>query len=128
MLTRRRLLRFGGGLAAEMAFPLQPVRAHNGGGPPANSPPLRQYVDPLPRLAPSLKPTGTLDGSPLYEIAARAMRQKLHRDLPPTPLWGYAGQFPGPTLEVRRGQKIFVRWQNELTEPGFLIPPAFDVT
>ena len=126
MITRRRLLRFGGSLAAGMAWPLRPVRAHNGGGKPAKSPPLRQYVDPLPRLTPALQPSGTLDGSPFYDIAVRAVRQKLHRDLLATPLWGYAGQFPGPTLEVRRGQRIFVRWRSELTEPDFLIPQVFD--
>jgi spore coat protein A len=67
-----------------------------------------------------------LEGSPLYDIAARPVRQRLHRDLPPTQLWGYAGQFPGPTLEVRRGQRIFVRWRSEIVGPDFLIPRAFD--
>ena len=67
-----------------------------------------------------------LDGSPVYEIAVRSFRQRLHRDLPPTPLWGYAGQFPGPTLDVRRGRRIFVRWLNELADSEFLIPSAFD--
>ncbi|MGD9770088.1 MAG: multicopper oxidase domain-containing protein, partial [Pseudolabrys sp.] len=109
-----------------MALPLRPLQAHNGGSKLAKSPPLRQYVDPLPRLAPALQPTGTMDGSPLYEIAVRAVRQKLHRDLPATPLWGYGGQFPGPTLDVRRDQRIFVRWLSELPEPDFLIPQAFD--
>ena len=67
-----------------------------------------------------------MEGSPLYDIAARPVRQRLHRDLPPTQLWGYGGRFPGPTLEVRRGQRIFVRWRNELVGPDFLIPQAFD--
>lgn len=124
MLSRRDLLRFGGGLATGLW--LRPVHAHNGGVTPVASPVLRKFVEPLSRLRPDLAPSGTLDGSPLYEIAVRSFRQQLHRDLPPTPLWGYAGRFPGPTLDVRRGQRIFVRWQNELTDREFLIPKAFD--
>ena len=40
--------------------------------------------------------------------------QKLHRDLPPTPVWTYQGTYPGPTFEVRRGQPIAVKWINNL--------------
>ncbi len=93
---------------------------------PTRSPALRKFVDPMRPLGPALQPSGSLEGSPLYEIAARSFRQRLHRDLPPTPLWGYGGRFPGPTIEARRGQRIFVRWLNELTEDQFLIPPVFD--
>jgi Multicopper oxidase len=41
-------------------------------------------------------------------------RQKLHRDLAPTLLWGYNGKYPGPTFDVRRGHPIAVRWSNHL--------------
>jgi spore coat protein A, manganese oxidase len=126
MLSRRRLLWFGGGLAVGLSFPLLPARPHAGGKGQVRSPALRKFVDPLPRLRSEMRPGGTLDGSPLYDIAVRSFRQRLHRDLPPTPLWGYAGQYPGPTFDVRRGQRIFVRWLNELTDAGFLIPQAFD--
>ena len=116
----------GTGLAAGASLPLLPAWAHSGGDTQAKSPGLRKFVDALPRLRPALQPSGNKEGSPLYEIAMRAFRQKLHRDLPPTRLWGYAGQFPGPTLQVRRGQRIFVRWSNELATPDYLIPQAFD--
>ena len=126
MLSRRRLLRLGGAFAAGLSLPTRPARSHNGGKGLARSPTLRKFVDPLPLLRPHIQPAGTLEGSPLYDIAVRAFRQQLHRDLPPTPLWGYAGQFPGPMIEVRRGQRIFVRWRNELTDAGYLIPHVFD--
>jgi spore coat protein A len=126
MLSRRRFMRLGAGFAAGMSLPGPPAIAQHGSGKQAKSPALRKFVDPLPIPRPVLQPGGTLDGSPLYEISARAFRQQLHRDLPPTPLWGYAGQFPGPTLDVRRGQRIFVRWGNELTGPEHLFPQAFD--
>jgi spore coat protein A len=123
MWSRRRVL--GGGLAASLPLLPFPVRSHDGMPKWPRSPVLRKFVDPLPMLPP-LMTDRRHAGSPLYEIAVRAVRQRLHRDLPPTPLWAYGGQFPGPTLDVRRGQRIFVRWSNEITEPEFLLPRAFD--
>jgi spore coat protein A len=125
MWSRRRVLRLGGGLATGLSLPLAPARAHNVMERPAQSPTLQKFADPLPLLRPR-QPHGEMQGSPLYDIAVSAFRQRLHRDLPPTLLWGYAGQFPGPTLEVRRGQRIFVHWRNELADSEFLVPHAFD--
>src|SRR5512145_267995 len=99
MISRRRFLRLAGGLGAAAAPASWPVWAHTGGGRQARSQLLRKFVDPLPRLH-QARQVGVLEGSPLYDIAARPVRQRLHRDLPPTQLWGYVGQFPGPTLEV----------------------------
>ena len=42
------------------------------------------------------------------------IRQKLHRDLDPTLLWGYNGVYPGPTVEVTRNQRVAIRWANRL--------------
>ena len=50
----------------------------------------------------------------------RQIEQKLHRDLPPTRLWTYGGSAPGPTIQVRRGQPIFIDWPNELPTKHFL--------
>ncbi len=74
---------------------------------------LRPFVDalPIPRV---IAPDGWLDGDPLFSVTMQVFRQKLHRDLPATTLWGYNGQYPGPTFEARRGQPIAVRWMNNL--------------
>jgi spore coat protein A, manganese oxidase len=74
---------------------------------------LRPFVDalPVPRV---ITPDGRLDGDPLYLVTMQVFRQKLHRDLPPTTLWGYNAQYPGPTFEARRGHPIAVRWMNHL--------------
>ncbi|MBL1067461.1 multicopper oxidase domain-containing protein [Streptomyces sp. 7-21] len=40
--------------------------------------------------------------------------ERLHSELPPSLLWTYGGHFPGPTIEVRRGQRIRVAWTNRL--------------
>jgi spore coat protein A, manganese oxidase len=42
------------------------------------------------------------------------VKQQLHRDLPPTTVWGYNGMYPGPTFEVLRNHPILVRWENHL--------------
>jgi spore coat protein A len=70
---------------------------------------LAQFVDRLP-IPPVIRPAR---GS-VTDIDMRACRQKLHRDLPPTALWGYNGIYPGPTFETRTGSPISVRWKNSL--------------
>ncbi|MEO7143386.1 MAG: multicopper oxidase family protein [Bryobacteraceae bacterium] len=41
-------------------------------------------------------------------------RQKLHRDLPPSIVWGFEGCTPGPTLAARRGSTVTIDWLNRL--------------
>ena len=48
------------------------------------------------------------------------IEQKLHRDLPATTVWGYDGQYPGPTIEAQQGEPIYVRWQNDLPDDHLL--------
>ncbi|WP_240374866.1 multicopper oxidase family protein [Bacillus piscicola] len=77
------------------------------------SPKLRKFVDRLPIMEP-LKPLQKSNRGLYYEMRMVEHRQKLHRDLPPTRLWGYNGQFPGPTIEVNRGEQAEVKWINNL--------------
>jgi spore coat protein A len=51
-----------------------------------------------------------------YEIPIVEIEQKLHRDLPPTRLWGYAGTYPGPSIEAFRDQPVTVTWINDLRD------------
>ncbi|HSB14188.1 MAG TPA: twin-arginine translocation signal domain-containing protein, partial [Bryobacteraceae bacterium] len=71
--------------------------------PPPTSPPLEPFVDPLP-LPPVLRPVrpgfwlGRWWGlaralGPHYELPMLEVSQKLHRDLPPTRVWGYGGMY-----------------------------------
>jgi len=96
---------------------------HSAGAAPVVNPaqlqkPLRltPYVDVLP-VPPVIRPTAS--GSPV-SIHMRSFRQKVHRDLPPSTLWGYNNSWPGPTFEVRRGQPLTVKWINELPLKHFL--------
>lgn len=74
---------------------------------------LQKFVDALP-LPSVLKPKHKFDDIPFYEVTMRQIKQKLHRDLPPTTVWGYNSMYPGPTFEVRRNEPILVKWKNKL--------------
>ncbi|HEX8974574.1 MAG TPA: multicopper oxidase [Patescibacteria group bacterium] len=80
---------------------------------------LQKFVDPLP-LPSVLKPTGQMGGKDYYEISMSEAKQKLHRDMPETTIWGYNGLFPGPTIEARSGVPIKVKWLNNLPYKHFL--------
>jgi len=73
---------------------------------------LRKYADPLP-IIPVLPDTGVAHH---YQVDLGQFAAKIHRDLPPTPLWGCgapgaASSWPGPTLEARVNVPVRVRWQ-----------------
>jgi len=74
---------------------------------------LPRFVDPLhiPRLLP---PTATRNGANLYRIRMTEFTQRLHSSLPPTRLWGYEGQYPGPSIQAFRGQPVEIEWENHL--------------
>lgn len=84
-------------------------------------PRLASYVDPLP-IPRVIRP---VNGDPL-DIRMKPFRQQIHRDLPPTYLWGYNGSWPGPTIEVRKSQGLGVKWTNQLPTRHFL-PIDFSV-
>ncbi|HEV7828680.1 MAG TPA: multicopper oxidase domain-containing protein [Pseudonocardiaceae bacterium] len=71
---------------------------------------LTKFRDPL-RIPPVLHP----GPSQQLTIRMRAVHARLHSELPPTWVWAYDEQFPGPTIEVHRGQRLRVAWDNELT-------------
>jgi spore coat protein A len=87
----------------QTAQPAAPVTAPAG-------PTVTRFLDPL-RIPPLIKvaPHESL------EVTMRAAYAHLHSELPPTRVWAYDGHFPGPTIEVRRGQKLRVAWRNRVT-------------
>ncbi|MDI6907004.1 MAG: multicopper oxidase [Thermoanaerobacterales bacterium] len=82
---------------------------------------IPKYVDPLP-IPPVLRPRHRLFGIKHYTVKMRQVRQKLHRDTPPTTVWGYEGMYPGPTFEVRTNEIIKVKWINRLPIFRHLLP------
>jgi spore coat protein A len=127
MLSRRRLLQNGALAAAGLTLSRQdwgqeppPVQT---GITMASPPPVKsgvklaRYVDPLPVpavLRAAEQPEGNIS------IEMRAFQRKVHRDLPPTKLWGYNGSWPGPTIEARKGHPLSIRWVNHLPAKHFL--------
>ncbi|MEU3655863.1 O-aminophenol oxidase PhsA [Streptomyces sp. NPDC032161] len=75
---------------------------------------LVPYADPLP-VPPVLRPRSD-DPLRETEIAVSPTWVRMHSQLPPTLMWGYDGMVPGPTIEVRRGQRIRIAWTNRVPE------------
>lgn len=78
---------------------------------------LTPYVDAM--TVPAVIHPAQQQGSAV-QIRMREFRQKVHRDLPTTRLWGYNGAWPGPTIEARMGLAFSVKWINELPKKHFL--------
>ncbi|MDR3727883.1 MAG: multicopper oxidase domain-containing protein [Terracidiphilus sp.] len=74
---------------------------------------LERYIDPLP-VPKKLIPQSTGKDGAQYLIRILEFTQQMHSQLPPTKLWGYEGQYPGPTIEAQRGVPILVQWENHL--------------
>jgi spore coat protein A len=73
-------------------------------------PTVTRFLDPL-RIPPVIKvaPHESL------EVTIRATYAQLHSELAPTCVWAYDGHFPGPTIEVRRRQRLRVAWRNRVS-------------
>lgn len=82
---------------------------------------LEPFVDALPIPAVADPVSGVPGGAATYDIAIREVTQKLHRDLPPTRVWGFGdgasgATYPGPTIEAASGVLIAVNWINDLRD------------
>ncbi len=77
---------------------------------------LVSYVDPL--SVPAV--IRSSQHAEAVHVKMHPFQHKVHRDLPPTNLWGYNGTWPGPTFEVRKGQPLSVKWTNALPTKHFL--------
>jgi len=90
------------------------------------SPRLTKYLDALP-IPPVLQLSGIVNGLPRYNIAMSEFQQSLHSQLPATTLWGYNGQYPGPTFEMRSLKPVTVKCNNSLPTTH-LLQDAIDPT
>jgi len=80
---------------------------------------LEKFVDALPIL-PVARAQGTRQRTALYRLAMGEFNTKVHRDLPPTRMWGFEGASPGPTIEARTGDPVAVEWVNNLPSKHIL--------
>jgi len=85
-----------------------------------NASSLAQFVDrlPIPEVIQASGHRPSPDNAsvqlPYYKVAMRDFERKVHRDLGPTRMWGFAENSPGPIFEVRSGKGTLVEWVNEL--------------
>jgi spore coat protein A len=113
-MNRRQFVRTGvAGSASLLASGSRILNAQPG-------PSLKPFVDPLPVPV-------HLPHSNMYHITMNQVFAKLHRDLPPTPVWAYNGNFLGTVIEAFRGSPVTVRWDNQLPSKH-LFPEALDFT
>jgi spore coat protein A, manganese oxidase len=77
--------------------------------------PLEKFVDEI-QIPEVKKPTRKTKTGNYYEVKMTEIKQKLHRDLPETTVWGYDGKYPGPTIDVYKNEAAAVKWINELPE------------
>jgi len=134
-MSRRRFLGLAGGagvlLTAGIAAPrlLRPAAA-TGELLTSEIPLPPPFQVPLP-LPPVLTPVSRDGGVDRYEIVQRAATAEILPGVR-TPIWGYQGIFPGPTIESRSGRTTVVRHRNELPVPtvvhlhGGRTPPESD--
>ncbi|MDB4893828.1 MAG: Bilirubin oxidase [Firmicutes bacterium] len=97
----------------EVPTPSTPAAGASSRVAPSNPGTVPKFVDPVP-IPETLQPIGHEQGEPLFKVTMLQVKQKLHRDFPPTTVWGYEGKYPGPTIEAQRHQPIQVRYLNEL--------------
>ena len=64
-------------------------------------------------IPPVLRPSGRKDGRDLYELTMRTSNAPILRGKK-TPVWGFNGRFPGPTIKVTKGEPVIVRQINRL--------------
>ncbi|MVO86343.1 multicopper oxidase domain-containing protein [Streptomyces sp. p1417] len=86
---------------------------------------LVPYAAPL-TVPPVLRPAGG-DVREETEIAIRPAWVRLHPQLPPTLMWGYEGCVPGPTIEVRRGERVRIAWTNRVPKESEFPVTAVEV-
>jgi spore coat protein A len=88
---------------------------------------LTPFVDALPLPALAAPVGASADGVDQYRMSIVETKQKLHRDLPATTVWGFSdgqhpGGYPGPTIEAKVDRPVDVTWVNDLRdESGALL-------
>ncbi len=111
-LARRQSLKLIGTALGSLLIPAS-LRAQEEEIPQLAGAPLTPFVDPLP-IPPVIEAKGRIQGKPYYRLELAEFQQTLHRELPPTTVWGFEKSTPGPTIVAHRDRAIVVDWVNHL--------------
>lgn len=77
-------------------------------------PGLTPFVDEIRAPEVASPASGMAGGAAHYNLSITRFTRQLHRDLPPTTVYGYGEKYPGPTIEARTGLPVTVTWTNNL--------------
>jgi spore coat protein A len=72
--------------------------------------PLTPFVDKL-----AVPPRRIVSEPTRLAVRLETATHRFHRDLPLSRVWAYDASLPGPTIEVDRGVKLEVLWENRLS-------------
>lgn len=105
------------------ALPIQTPAKPIAWDPASGTPPL----NPLPDFSKHERCLGDFDcmgPKKYYDFPITQTTHQFHRDLPPSTVWAYNGQIPGPLFVERYGTPIMVRWRNQIpaTATGYGVP------
>lgn len=81
--------------------------------PPESSPSIPPFSVPMP-IPPVLVPTHRDDNTDFYQLTIREAKKEILPGIK-TPIWGFDGMYPGPTICVPMGSKTVVRQINHTT-------------
>ncbi|MFN7022097.1 MAG: DNRLRE domain-containing protein, partial [Phycisphaerales bacterium] len=84
---------------------------------------LTPFVDPLPLPTVAVPLSGSPGDVATYRMEMLEIQHQFHSSLPMTTVWGYVGQYPGPTIEAFKDRPVTVTWANELRDTGQPVPP-----
>ncbi len=134
MLTRRQFLKmsaqFSALTGAALLVPQLSFAENIGGGAPEPSLLHRPFTMPLP-IPRVLEPVAQDDTTDYYEMTMRSAMKTII-DGKQTTIWGFEGEFPGPTIVARSGRRVVARQTNALDIPvtvhlhGGVVPSASD--
>jgi FtsP/CotA-like multicopper oxidase with cupredoxin domain len=113
-LNRRQALKFGAVTLLGAMLPLSTNLTPMVTG-VKKSPKVRLFSQAL-RVPPVLEPVRRDATTDYYEMTQQPARVEILPGLATT-IWGYNGQFPGPTIVGRTGRRIVIRQANLLPEP-----------
>jgi len=115
-ITRREALRLGLGVATGLALPAIGAGVTSAFGAFAPKLKPRPFEQDL-RIPPILSPTATDAETDYYNVVQMVQSQEILPGLQ-TPIWGYNGLFPGPTIRARSNRPVVIRQSNAL--PGLV--------
>lgn len=81
---------------------------------------LSKFRDELP-IPPILEPRRKDQFYTYYEVNMTQFKHSFHSELDDTTVWGFENGYPGPTIEVESGEKVFIKWNNNLPDKTSIV-------